>query len=543
MRTKIFTFLLIFIAFGAIAQPQWVRTAGSEGFEYGNAIATDASGNVYVTGQIEFLTAFEGGPSLYAVGGHDIYVAKYNSSGALEWAKRAGHRTGDVGQAIGVDLAGNVYIAGEFEDTATFEGTTIVGADTVGALEDHNEIFIAKYDASGNLVWVKPAGGPYHDKAQGMAVDAGGNIYLTGYFTGHGNFGGPKVSGHGGPDVFLTKFDTNGNEVWVKIMGGTGADEGKGIAIDAAGNVYLTGGYEGVVTNLGNSMLTSQGKADLFIAKFDSNGNNIWVFSAGGAEADKGRGITVDATGNVYTTGEIWGSTSFGPNAITPLGWTDVFISKHDASGNLIWVKIEGGNSRDAGRAIAVSGANLYVTGDYASTSTFGTIQMTAKGTSTDMFLAKYDLSGVASAVQVGGGWGDDAGKGVVVDASEMVLTTGYYSGDADWSWTINKAGSGKTDMFVARYTTVTTGIDLFEKTKQITLSPNPSNGLIRVNNNSTGDLKSIEIFDGIGQVIYSKTVNGANNEDIDLSSFTNGIYLFKILSSDGITSHRVIKQ
>ena len=151
------------------------------------------------------------------------------------------------------------------------------------------------------------------------------------------------------------------NLAWVKAMGGTSGDQGRSVAVDGAGNVYTTGNFLGTVDfdpSAGVLNLTSVGNADVFISKLDATGNLVWAKAMGGSTDDTGYGIAVDATGNVYTTGSFNGTVDFDPNAgvsnLTSAGNTDIFVSKLNATGNLIWTKGMGGINADSGNGIVV---------------------------------------------------------------------------------------------------------------------------------------------------------------------------------------------
>jgi Beta-propeller repeat len=285
----------------------------------GLAIAVDGLGNSYVTGLFNGTatnpTIFgPGEPNqtpLISAGGTDVFVAKYDSTGKLVWAKRAGGAGDDHGGGIAVDGLGNSYVTG------------------VGAITRAN-MFVTKYDSTGSLVWAKSASGNFQVGA-GVALDGLGNIYVAGDYSGIAT--NPSIFGPGEPnqtqlihveprDIFVAKYDSTGNLIWAKSVGkGGGSDSSRGIALDGSGNSYVTGVYQGTATNPtifgsgepNQTQLIAAGGGDIFVAKFDSTGSLVWVKSAGGsidipANQDFGFGIGVDSSGNSYVTGRFQGT-------------------------------------------------------------------------------------------------------------------------------------------------------------------------------------------------------------------------------------------
>ncbi len=361
----------------------WAKSMGGVSDDFGLSITTDSSGNVFTTGSYQGTADFDpsaGTANLSSAGIGDIFITKFDSSGNLVWAKSMGGTADDAGGAIAVDTSGNIYTTGYFAGTADFDpgaGTANFSSAGIG------DIFITKFDSSGNLVWAKSMGGTADDASNAIAVDASGNIYTTGYFEGTADFdpsaGIFNLTNVGGDDIFVSKLDSNGNFVWAKSMGGTSAEAGRGIGLDTNGNVYTTGFFQ-VISDfdpgVGTFNLTPAGSLDIFISKLDSNGNFVWAKSMGGTSLEIGLSIILDSSGNVYTTGFFNSTVDFDPGAgtydLTSVGAGDIFISKLDSSGNFIWAKGMGGTSDDLGRGIAVdSSGNVYSTGFFSSSADF----------------------------------------------------------------------------------------------------------------------------------------------------------------------------
>ena len=445
--------LLLFPVFGSIAHAQqlsWVKKAGGTGSDVSvpSMIAVDGSGNSYVVGSFTG-TALFGGTTLTSTGVFDIFVAKYGTSGTLTWAKQAGGANNDFGYGItvdgtgniyvtglfntstgswnifvakygtdgtltwakqpggsgdvswptpAVDGTGNIYVAGQFTGTATFgEGASQTTLTSTGS----SDMFVAKYGTDGTLTWVKRAGGSGMVAFPVIAVDGGGNSYVTGQFTGTATFGEEAsqttlTSTGSFANMFVAKYGTGGTLTWAKKAEGT---PGGVIAVDGSGNSYVTGVFYGTATfgeGASQTTLTSTGSSDIFVAKYGTDGTLAWAKQAGGAGAIIGssRGIAVDVFGNSYVTGVFYDTATFGGTNLNSRGGTDVFVAKYGTDGTLAWAKQEGGTNNDYGDGIAIDGnGNIYVTGEFGGSITFDGTTLTSTG-STDMFVAKYISGG-----------------------------------------------------------------------------------------------------------------------------------------------------
>ena len=294
-------------------------------------------------------------------------------SANFEWARQMGGTSSDGGNDIAVDDLGNVYTTGSFWGTADFDpGPDVFNLTPAG----NNDAFISKLDNSGNFIWAKHFGGTSWDASYSIAIDTSGNVYTTGYFSDTADFDpGPdtfNLTSAGGYDIFITKFDNSGSFIWAKRIGGASWDNyGYSIAIDDFGNVYTTGTFWGTVDfdpEDGTFFLSAGGGRGVFISKLDTFGDFVWAKHLGGIAWDEGFSITLDALGNVFTTGTFTAIADFDPGIdtfnLTSAGQQDIFISKLDPTGNFIWAKQFAGDSADYSFSIALSPAgNVYTTG------------------------------------------------------------------------------------------------------------------------------------------------------------------------------------
>jgi len=419
----------------------WVKQAGGTGYDESYGITTDSSGNSYVTGLFSGTASF-GNITLTNSGYADIFVAKLDSSGNWLWAKQAGGTSDDYCYSIAIDSSGNSYVTGYFSGTASFGNITLESSG-------YNDIFVVKLDSSGNWLWAKQAGGIDYDESYGITTDSSGNSYVTGCFQGTASFGNTNLISNGYNDIFVAKLDSSGNWLWAQKAGGTDWDEGIGIATDSSGNSYVTGCFSGTAS-FGNITLTSNGSADIFVAKLDSSGNWLWAQKAGGTDWDKGISIATDFSGNSYVTGFFKGIASFGNITLESSGYNDIFVAKLDSNGNWLWAKKTGGTDWDEGHDIAVdSSGNSYVTGYFAEFASFGNITISSSGNA-DIFVAKLDSSGNWLWAKQAGGTGTDYGHGITIDSSGNSYVTGCFSGTASFG-NITLESSGYNDIFVTK--------------------------------------------------------------------------------------------
>ena len=365
----------------------------------GSSIAVDAQGDSYITG-ITWSTNF---PTknvfqpVYGGGTYDTFVAKFNSSGNLLFSTFLGGTGDDRGSAIAVDAQGDSYITGS-TGSSNFP-TKNAFNDTYGG---NGDVFVAKFDSNGTLLFSTFFGGTGGDGVSAIAVDAQGDSYITGN-TQSSNFPTKNAfnSTYGGLNsVFITKFDSTGNLVFSTFFGGTGIDFSTKIAVDAQGDSYITGNTQSSDFPTKNAFQPIYGRGgDAFVAKFDPTGNLVFSTFLGGSSFDWGYNIAADIQGDSYITGFTSSSNLFTKNAFNATysgGYDDVFIAKFDSKGNLVFSTFLGSTGADIGTGIAVdSQGNSYVTGSTGSRNfpTKNAYNATYAG-SGSVFVAKFNATG-----------------------------------------------------------------------------------------------------------------------------------------------------
>ncbi|MFL5764124.1 MAG: T9SS type A sorting domain-containing protein [Bacteroidia bacterium] len=461
----------------------WIRTGGGSLGDYAHALSIDASGNLLVAGEIEGygnLITFPGSSiTLNSVGDNDVFLAKYNSSGDLLWAKSEGAYQSEKALGVASDPSGNIYICGYFTDTTRFNGVTYLS-------NGGHDVFLAKYDANGNFLWFKKAGGPGREEALNVKCDASGNVYVCGMHSANAVFDTQTLTAgstsYPDLDIFLAKYDASGNLLWVKSPGSDYDDVAWSMVVDNTGQIFITGEYNAYAV-FDSYALTTTGNADVFVASYDASGNVLWVKSAGGPLVDRARGLGTDGS-NLYLTGQFGSTAMFGTNSVTAADSSDVFIASISNAGNFLWATSVGGApdsvetlGYESGNAVtAESTGNVYATGAVLDGGTFGTTSFT-----------KY----------------------------------------------------GRTDVFVAKLTAAGVGIAETAGQSDFTIYPNPSPGKfsIALNGKKVNDLA---IYDQLGREIYTQR-ELFSDETIDLSAFGKGLYTVRLISGDRVMRREII--
>jgi hypothetical protein len=271
---------------------RWTRQFGTAVFDTANAVAADASGNLYVAGGTE---GGIGGPN---AGSLDALLRAYDANGGVRWTRQFGTGLFDVAQSVAVDAAGNAYVAGNTRGALG------------GANAGNSDAFVIVYDATGGLRWSRQFGTSSEDLTTGVAVDADGTVYVTGYTT-----GALVGANAGGEDAFVRSYDVDGVLRWTRQFGSSGDDRARGIATDPDGHPYVAGTTAGVLDG------SSAGLVDAFVRAFDRDGGVRFTRQFGTDGDDRARSIATDADGNAYTAGDTVGDLD-GPNA----GSTDAFV-------------------------------------------------------------------------------------------------------------------------------------------------------------------------------------------------------------------------
>lgn len=305
--------------------------------------------------------------------------------------------------------------------------------------------------STGEYLWSNRFGDETTQNASEVAVDALGNVIVTGYFVGTVDFGGGTLINSGVMmDIFVAKFGPDGSHIWSKRFGDANIQLANDVAVDASGNIIVAGGFRGTV-DFGGGALTSTYLDDIFIAKFGPDGSHLWSKRFGDGNTQVAYAVAADASGNVVVIGSFEGSVNFGGSSFMSDGMNDIFVAKFGPDGSHLWSKRFGNPSDQHGNDIAVDASqNVFVVGYFAGAVDFGGGTLVSEG-GNDIFVAKFGSDGAhVWSKRFGDGAGQTA-AGVAVDASGNVIAAGYFNGTVDFGGgTFTSAGNN--DIFIAQF-------------------------------------------------------------------------------------------
>ncbi|MDP4266381.1 MAG: T9SS type A sorting domain-containing protein [Bacteroidota bacterium] len=433
--------------------PTWYWASNGGGFDKdeAKAVTTDKSGNVLVTGYFRSSNITFGLTTLNQNGNDDIFLVKYNSKGNVLWAKSAGGKNDDEAYAIATDNQGYTYVAGAFKSSSLSFGTW--NLNTKGSYD----MFIAKYDQNGNVIWAKSFGGPGDEQINTITTDSLNNIYIGGTFNSSSlTIGATTFNNKGGNDIILIKLDYKGNILNSKAFGGNNDDNLNNIKVSADNKIFLTGNFKSDTLFFDNISLLNHGNNDAFITKLNDKLSSIWAKSFGGIADEYSNALNIDKDGNLVITGSfVSSSLVIGNDMLNKQGSYDIFVSKIDSSGKFIWSKSAGGEGTDIATGITSDiNNNIYISGYYTSSIIyFDSISKVNSGSlSSDGLIAKFDSKGKVIWMKTLGGTSNDYAYDISVNnTGDKMYITGSFSSNDIYFGNINLINNGNLDTYIAK--------------------------------------------------------------------------------------------
>jgi hypothetical protein len=486
-----FTRDFFIVKYDASGNVLWAKSAGGADDDLGMGISACPDSNIIVTGYFRSplmtlgsFTLVNSDTNGYS---NDIFIVKYDPAGNVLWAKREGGTSNDMANAVATDSTGNAVITGYYLSPHIIAGTdTLVNPDS--ALNEAN-VFLIKYDPSGNVLWARSEGGSGSEYAVDVSCGKGDSIVITGYFNSSFRIGSDSLmntdtSINRHTDLFIAKYDSPGNPVWATCAGGSGAnDETNSVSIDPSGNIIICGHY-GSAAMFDTTAITSAGLFDVFVGKYDGTGKLLWVKSTGGTYHDYAWDAFADANGDILITG-FFGSPFINFDAITlsnasPGGSGDLWLTKLGASGNALWA-MRAGTAADEGATSVISDA--------------------------------------AGAIFLTGGY---SGANITIQGIQLT----------------NSTAPGYQDSFLAKFegNDTATGVVQQEDHYQLSIYPNPGNGIFIVSSELTVPSQLI-ITNVLGETIYTlgmKSSGAPVRKEIDLHAQPGGVYFVRLIPGSG---------
>ena len=415
----------------------WSKSFGTTGDQIANAVARDAQNNVVLTGRFTGFMTF-GGNMLVSPVGNDVFVTKFDTTGAFLWSSRYGDASVyQEGFDVATDAQGNVYLTGYFDGSINFGGNGF----TSGGLTD---AFLVKLDANGVHQWSKAFSAPSPQYGASLATDAQGNVVLlvNGYNT--IDFGGGGLTSAGNYDIYVAKFDTNGNHLWSKRYGSANDDRGTGIAVDASNNIVFSARSDAAL-DFGGGPVAGNGALDAIVVKLDANGGLVWAKRFGDGANQFAADVQIDAGNNVIVTGGFESNVNFGGGNLTAQGPIDAFVAKLTPAGAHVWSKRYGaaGVNLSLLSLTVDSGGDVTAVGSLDGAVDFGGGLLTSNAGSDGLVLHLGAATGNLLWSRLYGGSGAQTLTGAAADGMKNILLVGYYEQTIDFGMgPLTSAGS-----------------------------------------------------------------------------------------------------
>ncbi len=437
------TLMVLFSSSPSSAVPSsaaWLQQGSSQGEVLIMDVAADAVGRTVIIGRFADQMSL-GSQTLTSFDGLDFFVAQMGSDGEPIWLWHAGGPGNDFGNALTVDVHGDIYITGGFEQSIDFGGTVL----TSGGGRD---FFVAKLASEGHLLWVRqgagpgPTGGPDSGVTTGLDItlDAEQRVVVCGAYINSMTYDGTTFPIAGANEEgFVMQLDPDGNLIWGRPLVGSFVVYARAVVTDAASNLYVAGDFAhhniGGNLTIDSTTVNTRGGRDIFLAKFDASGGLQWLRTAGSPSTGTQWEFAMDVQtldsgpdSQVLLAGGFRGTASFGSQSLSTLGQDDAFLASYSAQGDLLWVRRDGGPGREFATDIATVDGKIWLSGRFEGT--MSTLQLTSSGVG-DIFIAEYNATGQAIDAKSAGGAGEDRPTGLALTADADLLFTGYFEGNA----------------------------------------------------------------------------------------------------------------
>lgn len=547
---KSFFVLLSFICFKTVFSQSpnlgWYSSQGGTGADYAYSVKADLNGNVFTSGFFQGTVSFGTGnniTNLTSAGLSDSYIMKHNANGLFQWAIRIGGTMSDYIFSTQTDDQGNVYVAGYFKGTCDFDPSATNVSLTASANFD---IFCAKYNTDGQLVWAKKIGGSGDELCNTIHVN-NNKLFIAGHFSQTADFNPAtatsSLTATGTMDGFVCEWDTAGNFNWVKQLKGTDAMVIKNISTNNNGDLLVCGYFGGGVDfdpGQSDSSFVSAGQDDAFVLKLNSTGEFLWARTFGGSSTDYALSARFNSASEVFVAGYFSSSASFNfPNdtvTFTSAGLDDSYLCKLDENGNLIWIQQYGSTSYDEFKSIYVdNNSNVIIAGVFNGTVDFNqsaTTNTLTSGGGDDAFILKLDSDGNYQwAVNLSGA-GNGYAFGLDVDLNKNILVSGHYSSSCDFDpsgATSSSSSNGSTDAFVVKLIEdASTGFTDIQREKITILAGSNKKFVIKSPVNQKAFL-----FNSAGQLLTN--LNLEKSTILNAEDFSIGIYFIKTESGEAL--------
>ena len=349
-------------------------------------------------------------------------VMGYSQPSTFEWAYECGSppNTTDTKTTLATGEDGVFYLAGEFNDTADFGNLTVYS-------EGGSDVFLVKHDNLGNALWASRIGSADEDYVQGVKEDGAGNVVVTGYFYGTTLIGDDAYTSFGSQDLFIARFDSQGEFLWSERAGGIMADYISSMDIDAANNVIITGYFYGEMA-IGDTTIYASSSSDIYLAKYSPEGDLLWVITAGGISSDQSRAVSCDPDGNIFLSGSYYYNFTVADTMLVTDNPVGVVIVGFQPDGQLLRVfQLEGTYLSPEVYIKCDYAGDFYIAGNFSEDIFFGSKTFSAGEFNQDIFAAKYNEDGSLAWANHGTSFSSDQVIGIDTDPYNNLYIAGHY--------------------------------------------------------------------------------------------------------------------
>lgn len=481
-------------------QTEWITSIPGSQLEQHNSMAQAPFGDLYTVG---FFQEYFG--QLTSVDSEDGFITKYNEQGQLLWIKQLAGTNTDRINGIVVANDNEIYIVGEFRDTIFYNNDSLISQNQV-------DLFVAKLDSSGQIIWAISAGGAGYASASDIAVMPNGNLAITGYFDDDLNWGYSSFTTTGLRDIFIAVISPQGALQWIKKLGGPAIDDGRSVAVDNNNRIYVTGLFRDALFVNGDTLI-GQGSYDAYLAQYSSTGQLSWVKTMGGTNSDEGTYVNVDLAQNPVVVG--WYDRSMQADSLFISGSKeeDGFALKYTPNGDLVWGLTLAGTFDERAYGVDFDENNdLYIMGTLDSILIINGDTLTNRHLNrpTDIFIAKYDSDGQYKWAQTLGHYYNDYCYDFIVKDATTLYLAGLFQ---DTSIFVNDTLISQYgfDVFLGKFSMDTT-VSVFtipNFISNVQVFPNPSQGqsTLEYSLHKTSTV-NISLTNLLGRTIYSQTIN-----------------------------------
>lgn len=530
MTRSIFILFFIFSSTLMFAQPQWLKGFGDENSNYFSGMDVDQSGNIYLAGLFSDSITL-GGITAYG-GSYDMYIAKFNADGEILWLKA---ETSDARYDL-YDL--KISNNDGFVICGTFDTDDAVFGDITLAQSDFGNTYVVKYDYNGTAVWGKTEiGYAYYEH---LAVDANGDVIITGSLYGEFTFDGSLQESFGEYDILYAKYSVNGDALWIKVMGGEGYEFSGEVITDAENNIILTGRFNMPFEFDGN-VFNLDALGDNFVMKTNADGTSIWVNLIASENDDSEiKGMAIGADGNLYLGVSVENNTHVDAITINTLGLVDACLMQlNPDNGALNWYKTGGGYEYDYVYALEVGSEGVFIGGVYSGIAEFDGLQL--PDAYSGSYITSYDYNGDATQVVSFVGESFVSLQEIEVDQHGNMYAGGSFYDDIVFDGLESLTTNGSVDIFLYKEASPLVAINNYAETINVSIAPNPATTVINLTVANETNYK-LDIINQHGAIVKS-IENAVGENSMYIADLAAGMYFVVITTIDGVkTSHPFVK-